>query len=101
VGRPYSNFGTIAIDIAPNGKFIAAGQGGVVSDSMPGSAAWQSTYNVVAPGGSYTQIEFADCGNGMAVGGSFITVTTDGGKTWIDKNRPDFAASFYNIGGFA
>ena len=101
LGRPYSNFGTIAIDIAPNGKFIAAGQGGVVSDSMPGSAAWQSTYNVVAPGGSYTQIEFADCGNGMAVGGSFITVTTDGGKTWIDKNRPDFAASFYNIGGFA
>ncbi|HET6995918.1 MAG TPA: gliding motility-associated C-terminal domain-containing protein [Chitinophagaceae bacterium] len=101
LGKPYSNFGTIAIDIAPNGKFIAAGQAGVVSDSMPGSPGWQSNYNVVAPGGSYNQIEFADCANGMVVGSSFITVTTDGGKTWIDKNRADFAANFYTIGGFA
>jgi len=99
-GRNYSEFGTPAIDIAPNGKIIAAGQAGVVSDSIAGSP-WTSLYSVVAPGGNYNQIDFADCSNGMVVGSSFITVTTDGGKNWIDKNRPDFAAGFYQIGGFA
>ncbi len=100
-GRNYSNFGTPAIDIAPNGKFIAAGQGGVVSDSTAGSP-WASNYSIVAPVGNYSQIEFADCSNGMVVGGGGnITVTTDGGQTWIDKVRADFAASFYTIGGFA
>lgn len=99
-GRNYSEFGTPAIDIAPGGKMIAAGQAGVVSTLIPGGT-WESNYSVVAPGGSYNQIEFADCDNGMVVGASFITVTTDGGKNWIDKVRADFASSFYTIGGFA
>lgn len=98
-GRNYSLFGQQAIDISPSGKFLMGGTGGVMSDSVAGGV-WKSNYDLVA-GSGYNQIEFADCANGMAVGGSSITVTTDGGKTWIDKNRADFASSFYTIGGFA
>ncbi len=99
-GRNYSAFGTQAIDIAPGGKVLVAGNSGVVSDSIPGSV-WKSTYSIVAPGASYSQIEFADCANGMVSGGTSITVTTDAGATWVDKGRPDFAASFYTINGIA
>jgi gliding motility-associated-like protein len=99
-GQNYSAFGTWALDIAPNGKFLYAGTNGVVADSMPGSPI-ASNYVTVPAGASYNKIEFADCNNGIATGGSFITVTTDGGNTWVDKQRPDFAASFYSINGLA
>jgi gliding motility-associated-like protein len=99
-GKNYSTFGTWAIDIAPNGKFLTMGTNGVVADSVPGTS-WKSNYITVPVTASYNKIEFADCNNGMAVGGSSITVTTDGGATWIDKNRPDFSASFYSINSVA
>lgn len=99
-GQNYSSFATWALDISPSGKFLYAGQAGVVSDSVPGGAL-QSTYNFANPSGSYFKMEFADCNNGITTGSSSISVTEDGGKTWVAKNRPDFAASFYSINGLS
>lgn len=99
-GRNYSNYSQIALDIAPNGKFLMGGTNGVMSDSTAGGV-WSSSYATTPASASYSQIEFADCSNGIIAGSSNITVTTDGGKTWIDKARADFAASFYSIGGIA
>lgn len=99
-GQNYSSNATMGFDIAPNGKFLTAGALGVVADSVPGTA-WKSNYLTVPLTGGYSKFDFADCSNGIAAGGSSITVTTDGGATWIDKARPDFAASFYNINGLS
>jgi gliding motility-associated-like protein len=99
-GQNYSGFATWALDISPSGKFLYAGTAGVVADSVPGGAL-QSTYNFANPAGSYFKMEFADCNNGITSGGSSISVTEDGGKTWAPKNRPDFAASFWNINGLS
>jgi gliding motility-associated-like protein len=99
-GKNFSSFATWALDIAPNGKFLSMGQAGVVADSVP-SGAWKSNYITVPASSAYSKIDFADCNNGIAAGSSNITVTTDGGATWIDKGRPDFAASFYSINGLA
>jgi gliding motility-associated-like protein len=98
-GKNYSNNGVWALDIAPNGKFLSMGSLGVVADSMPGAPGWNSNYVTVPLGAAYNKIEFADCNNGIAAGSSNITVTRDGGNTWIDRGRPDFAASFYSING--
>lgn len=76
--------GAPAIDFAPNGKLLALGQNGVVGDSISGGT-WQSNYVTVPVGAGYNDMEFADCNNGIAAGGSSITVTADGGKTWVDK----------------
>jgi gliding motility-associated-like protein len=100
VGKNYSQFANYAMDIAPNGKFIFMGAGGVIADSIPGGAIF-SNYNLVAPSGGYSKIEFADCNTGIAAGGSSITRTLDGGNTWLDNARPDFAASFYSINGMS
>ena len=99
-GKNYSGFATWALDIAPNGKFLTLGNNGVVADSIPGTT-WKSNYVTVPASGSYSKMEFADCNNGIASGASWITVTTDGGASWVDKNRPDFASSFYTINGLA
>jgi gliding motility-associated-like protein len=89
-GQNFSQFANWALDIAPNGNFIFLGSSGVVADSVAGGAL-TSNYNIVAPGGAYTKIEFADCNTGIAsAGGGSITRTLDGGKTWLDNNRPDF-----------
>jgi gliding motility-associated-like protein len=85
-----------AIDFAPNGRLLALGQFGVVGDSIAGSS-WQSNYVTVPVSASYNDMEFADCNNGIAAGGSNITVTTDGGKTWIDKANGALAGLFANI----
>jgi gliding motility-associated-like protein len=98
-GKNYSGNGVWALDIAPNGKFLSMGSLGVVADSMPGGPGWNSNYVTVPSSAFYSKIEFADCNNGIAAGGSNITVTRDGGKSWIDRGRPDFANSFYNING--
>ena len=99
-GQNFSNLTTIALDIAPNGKFLTMGNNGVMADSLPGGT-WSSTYKTVPLGASYERVEFADCNNGIATGSSNITVTTDAGKTWVDKGRLDFASSNYTIGGLA
>ena len=96
----YSSLGTWALDIAPNGKFLSMGTNGVTADSVAGGT-WTSTYKSVPFSASHTESKFADCNNGILAGGASITVTEDGGATWLDKNRPDFAASFYSINGMA
>jgi len=100
-GRNYSNNGVWALDIAPNGKFLSMGSLGVVADSIPGGSGWSSNYVTVPLSAGFTKMEFADCNNGVAAGSSTINVTADGGKTWWDRSRPDFASSFYSINGFA
>ena len=96
-GQNYSQNGVWALDIAPNGKFLSMGTNGVVADSAAGSASWQSNYVTIPLSASYNDMEFADCNNGIAAGGSGITVTTDGGKTWIDKANGGLAGLFANI----
>jgi gliding motility-associated-like protein len=88
--------GAPAIDFAPNGKLLALGANGVVGDSTTGSA-WQSNYLTIPVSASYNDMEFADCNNGIAAGGSNITVTTDGGKNWVDKANGALAGLFANI----
>lgn len=89
-----------ALDFSPSGKLLVMGNNGAVGDSVPGGK-WQSNYTSVPVNAGYEKIEFIDCNNGIATGGSAITVTTDGGASWIDKARPDFANSFYTINGLA
>lgn len=98
--RTYSSFTNWAIDIAPNGRFLAMGQNGVVSDSLPGGT-WESNYISNPTAVAHLDGEFADCNNGIFAGSSSITVTEDGGNTWQNKARADFAASNYSINGIA
>ncbi len=86
-GRNYSSFATWAMDILPGGKVVTMGQGGVVADSTPGGA-FNSTYEYVGAGGN--DMDFVDCNNGIITGGGSIAVTTNGGRSWVAKNRPDF-----------
>ncbi|MEO7308810.1 MAG: gliding motility-associated C-terminal domain-containing protein [Chitinophagaceae bacterium] len=88
--------GALAIDIAPNGKILALGNNGVVGDSSVGGI-WKSNYVAVPLSGSYNDIEFADCNNGIAAGGGTIAVTVDGGKNWIDKTNAALSGLFANI----
>jgi gliding motility-associated-like protein len=99
-GRVYSNMTTIAMDIAPNGKFLTLGVNGVIGDSMPGGT-WNSNYATYALGASHSDAAFVDCNNGILAGGASISVTEDGGNTWQNKARADFANSNYTIGGLA
>ena len=98
-GQNYSQFANWAMDISPAGKFLFLGTSGAVADSING--VFSSNYKLVAPGGAYQKIEFADCNTGIAAGSSSITRTLDGGNTWLDNNRPDFASSFYSINGLS
>jgi gliding motility-associated-like protein len=95
-GKNYSNNGTWALDIAPNGQFLSLGSLGVVADSTTGSV-WKSTYETTPLSASYNDMEFVDCNNGIAAGGSGITVTVDGGKNWIDKANGALAGLNANI----
>jgi gliding motility-associated-like protein len=88
--------GAPAIDFAPNGKLLALGNNGIVGDSASGGA-WNSNYISIPLSAGYNDMEFADCNNGMAVGSSGITVTTDGGKNWVDKANAALAGLFANI----
>lgn len=87
-GRNYSTFGGTAIDLLPSGKFILGGQSGVMADSVPGTQ-WKSNYQMPVTG-SFNKMDFADCANGMAVGGGAIARTADGGKNWTEVIRQDF-----------
>lgn len=88
--------GAPALDISPSGRLLYLGANGVVGDSAAGSS-WQSTYTSVPLSASYNDMEFVDCNNGIAAGGSSITVTTDGGKTWVDKANGGLAGLNANI----
>jgi gliding motility-associated-like protein len=103
-GQNYSQFGFWAFDFLPNGNIITAGSSGVVNEYTQGSMAAGSNvsnYVLYNPSTATDEIEFADCNNGISAGGSAITVTEDGGKTWVAKNRPDFANSFTSMVGLS
>lgn len=87
-GRNYSQFGGVAMDLLPSGRFVAAGNNGVISDSITGGV-WSSTY-VQGTTGAFNKLDFADCNNGIAAGGGTIARTNDGGKTWDQIVRQDF-----------
>ena len=95
-GRNYSGEGVWALDIAPNGRFLSMGSNGVVADSLPGGA-WASNYVTTPISAGYNDMEFVDCNNGIAAGGANITVTNDGGNTWIDRFSPVLQALNANI----
>ena len=88
--------GAPSIDFAPNGKLLAMGNNGIVGDSTSGGT-WNSNYLSIPLSAACNDMEFVDCNNGIAAGGSSITVTTDGGKTWIDKANGSLSALFANI----
>jgi len=90
-GQNYSGNGVWAFDIAPNGRVLSMGTAGVMADSLPGSS-WQSNHVAVPIAGGYSDMEFVDCNNGIAAGGANITVTNDGGATWIDRQSAVLAA---------
>lgn len=96
----YSGLGTWALDITPSGRFYSMGTFGVKADSIPGGS-WTSNYVTSPLNAGYSEMEFPTCNHGIAAGGASITVTNDGGKTWIDKARPDFVTLGINITGLA
>lgn len=98
-GQNYSAFGTWALDIAPNGKFLTMGTNGVVADSTAGSP-WQTNYKLQVTG-AYGKAEFADCNNGLFTGGASIAITNDGGTTWFDRSRSDFVSLNISINSHA
>lgn len=98
--KDFNQLGTPALDISPNGRFLTMGFQGVIADSVPGGK-WKSDYVSVPLAGGYVEMEFADCNTAIAAGGSSITVTRDGGRTWIDKKRPDFTSLNISITGLA
>ncbi len=99
-GENFSTFTTWVLEITPTGRFVAGGDNGVVSDSIPGGR-WASTYKTNPVALTSVDIDFPDCDNGIAVGGASITVTEDGGKTWQDKRRADFANLNISITGIS
>jgi gliding motility-associated-like protein len=97
-GQNYSSNGTWAMDVSPAGKFLVMGTQGVMADSVSGGK-WQSTYRTSPASASHMRLEFADCNTAIATGGASISVTTDGGKSWIDRRRQDFSALNISING--
>jgi gliding motility-associated-like protein len=97
-GQNYSGNGTWAVDMSPAGKFLVMGTQGVMADSVTGGK-WQSTYVSEPIAATHLKLEFADCNTAIATGGGSVTVTTDGGKTWINRARQDFASLNISITG--
>ena len=100
LGRNYSEGSIITMDISPSGNFLFMGVNGVHSDSIPGSPT-RSNYVTTPAGASWSKMDFADCNNAIVVGGANINTTRDGGKTWANAFRGDFAASNWNINSVA
>jgi len=99
-GQNFSSFATWAVDIAPNGKILTMGQNGVVADSVSPASGFQSNYKLQAAG-AYSKINFADCNNGMAIGGASYAQTFDGGKNWREIVRTDFQALNISFNSFS
>ncbi len=95
----YAHWGAQALDITPNGRIVVGMRNGLTWDSLPGSP-WQSTYKNLRPlFFSFTDMDWADCNNGVIVGTSgTILKTNDGGKTWINNSSPVFEASQTGLG---
>ncbi|MGC4104472.1 YCF48-related protein [Ferruginibacter sp.] len=83
-----------AIDVLPNGRIVTAGYNGMTYDSIAGSP-WRTVYNNIRPlFYSYSDMDWADYCNGIAVGANgTISKTSDGGKTWVDASNATFDAN--------
>jgi gliding motility-associated-like protein len=88
-----------AIDITPNGRIVTAGYNGMTYDSIAGSP-WRTVYNNIRPlFYSYSDMDWADYCNGIAVGASgTISKTSDGGKNWVDASNATFDANQIGMG---
>ena len=95
-GRNYSEGSIITMDISPSGNFLFMGVNGVHSDSIPGSPT-RSNYVTTPVAAGWSKMDFADCNNAIVAGGANINSTRDGGKTWTNTFRGDFAASNWSI----
>lgn len=90
-----------AVATTPNGRVLAMGTVGAYADSIAGGK-WTSTYKLTTATGGLNRMEFADCNNGISVGGfGAIIATKDGGKTWTDKSILSMAASNISMYGMA
>lgn len=99
-GKNFSSNGTWALDISPAGKFLVMGTQGVFADSVAGGK-WKTNYLAEPISATHLKLEFADCNNGIAAGGASITSTTTGGKSWVNRQRQDFALLNISITGMA
>lgn len=102
---PTTNYNSLALTataVSPDGRIWVAGNNGVIADSVIGTP-WKSLYNTVSiSSSSINAFEFADCNNGVAVGGFGLMYTTsDAGATWQDKTIPSFAASLISMYGMS
>lgn len=95
----YQHWTFSSIDITPNGRILAGSFNGLVYDSIAG-AAWKTPYKNIRPlFYSFTDLDWADCDNGMLVGANgVIFKTTDGGKTWSNNSNPVFDAALISLG---
>lgn len=90
-----------AVATTPNGRVVAMGTVGAYADSIAGSK-WTSTFKLTSATGGLNRMEFADCQNGVAVGGfGAMITTTDGGKTWKDKSIQSMALANISMAGMA
>ncbi len=89
-----AHWGFTSIDVTPNGRIVAAGYNGMTYDSIAGSP-WRTVYNNIRPlFYSYSDMDWADYCNGIAVGANgTISKTSDGGKTWVDASNATFDAN--------
>ena len=83
-----------ALDVTPNGRIVTCGYNGMTYDSLPGSS-WKTVYKNIKPlFYSYSDMDWADCDNGIIVGASgTISKTSDGGRTWVDNSNNVFDAA--------
>ena len=98
-GTPYAGWAYSAIDVTPVGRIVVGSTNGLTLDSLPGSATWQTAYKNIRPSSNfYSDIDWADPCNGIAVGTSgTIAKTIDGGKTWTDITNPVLEAGFVSL----
>ncbi len=90
----YAHWSFFALDVTPNGRIITGGFNGLTYESLPGSP-WNTSYNNVRPlFYSFTDMDWADCNNGIIVGSNgTIIKTIDGGRTWVDNSSAVFEAA--------
>ena len=99
---PTNGYYSYGLDVTPTGRVCVSGQDGIFADSTLGYTGWNSNYYNAKQGAGFNKIEFADCNNGIAMGGFGVAAaTTNGGATWTDKSIAAFAASMISIYGIA
>jgi gliding motility-associated-like protein len=91
----YGHWAFSAMDITPEGRIVVGTFNGLVYDLPPATSTWQTVYKNIKPlFYAYSDMDWADACNGIAVGSTgTIAKTSDGGKTWVDASNPIFEAA--------